>query len=223
MNKLHGKPKSAKPKVHVPASIKNLGKPTKPKSTSKKSTGSEVVVYKPSATKILPIEVIDDTVSSFEKRYKKLRKQLNLTSDDSFDNQTNIVLLRSLLFSVNSMIAIAEVQYKTYKNERAAYAWNTLVTQSLQIMNDLRMLQGSDHQVNRLVEMLQHGITLGVQHMIDNTYLLRKQLTEATTSDKVKRVIETKTEEFINSQGKSLNEVYKMVEHNIRDLFAVKR
>ena len=158
---------------------------------------------------------LDNQVSMFGKRYRKLCQELDKKGSSDFDDQQSVAMIQSLLFSTTSMIEIAEKAYRQFRNERSAYAFKALVEQNLQLLQDLRIMRGNDKVVEKVVEQLKTHVTTIVQHLIDGSYLLKKQLMDATSSERVKKEIEKRVQEHLTTQGKSLNEVFKAMEASV--------
>lgn len=204
--------KTAKPKL---VKSSRTSKETVPEVDPNEAAQEEAAL-----SKLQDIEDLELGVSSFQKQYKRLRDNTGRSDIDEYDTIEHIMMLKALFYSTRNLISLAELQYKHYKNERASYAWKALVEMSMQIMNDLRILQGNNGQAEKISDFVKQGITTAVQHLIDNSYGLKKSLQSSVKSDRLKEKIDTIVEEHIKLQGSSLNEVYKMIDAQIKDLFS---
>jgi len=166
--------------------------------------------------KMKDMDEIETYISSFQQKYSKLKKKFSGGPDE---RQDHIAVLQALAFSLKNLCSISEVNFKKYPSAQNSAGHRQMVELLLNILNDLRLLQGNNRQLERLSELLKQGFTTAAQNLVDGSALLKKQLQESTESTKVKKAVESKIEEFIKQQGLALNELYKMMDSQMAETF----
>lgn len=156
----------------------------------------------------------------FERKLKKLRK---LAKDNpNMDPQQQLLLYKALLDSSCSILSTLDTSiHESDSGSRLIYAHNHVTSQIREIMNDMRAVSTNDHQVEKILEMIRSALTSTAQNMVDSLFIFKRLIDEYADA-KGKRALQKQLDEIIQSQGKALNETYKLLEAQINDFYAVK-
>lgn len=146
------------------------------------------------------------------REHKKIRK---LIRKDGLDEKDTLVMLKALLSITLSMIPVAEQQYYKYSNERAAYAFNALVSQTREIANDMRSIRDLEEQYGNIVRFIADRFRLIAQNMVDEAYKTKKSIMSMMGSD-AKPVLR-KIDALIHHHALYLTESLKALEAIISD------
>jgi hypothetical protein len=94
-------------------------------------------------------EVLEELgIKPFKKEYRKLRKLV--ASEDFSSSTASYALTRSLLSMIIQAMPIAEQGVHKYKNERAMYGMNALVSPARELANDLRSFGDQTEMAERI-------------------------------------------------------------------------
>ncbi len=157
---------------------------TKETTSPKKTTRQAVAVStKPTTSKPAVIKKVkkqakdlDSLAAHFGKDSTKVQDLItNKDSDSAID-----LAQKSMLKMMIGLIPIAESQYREFKNERAAYALNALVSQARELIADIQSTKDRSTVADAITLNVINPtfISLG-QFIIDSNRYLRKELAES--------------------------------------------
>lgn len=165
---------------------------------------------------------IESTASSFAEEVANLRKLLG--GSEGTVEQGMLSMVRAMLASTIEMLPIAEGQYKKYKNERAAYAFSTLVNQARELGNDLRTMQDLEGQViHILTSILQPAFTQVMQHMINEVYAARTEIGRSVRDPRSQEVVQNALNTLLRAHAGYLQDMGGKVQSQLRDYLVEKK
>ena len=202
-----------------------------------KSANKSKTINKPKFSKTKPIKVkveknrsitesnLNKHNSIFNNRLAKLRKMTK--NNPNLDVNYQIELYKALIDTTNNLIGIVEANIVDKHETRAIYAYNHLVSQSRECLNDLRSITNSHDHSERILDLLRLNITQILQSLVDGNKAFCQQLqAKQRASGKKDQVlltyIDTKGTEFVSSQTKMVSEVYKLLEQEIINFYRKK-
>lgn len=126
----------------------------------------------------------DEIQSRIDDKYAKTRKQhtelRSLIKQNEYADKDAIRMLGALLGITLNMMPMAEKAVYKYGNERAIYAWNALVSQAREIINDIRLVQDLTQQADRVFEIFVGVLRDIARSMVEDVYRLKVNVKETT-------------------------------------------
>jgi len=156
-------------------------------------------------------KIADSNESFFKKRLRKIKKAARKTN---YDERTRLLMYKGLLDLVLEMIPIAEMSYKTYRTERAAYALNVYLNQAREIANDMRAVQDFQEHANKIGDMIREHFAQVARNLVDETYSLKKGIRD-DVNPKTRRHVDEKIDGMTRSHGRYMNETVKALAEKI--------
>jgi hypothetical protein len=162
-------------------------------------------------------EKINKSVSLFQKDYHDIKKIIGPEALDYNNDKATIAILRSMLNMLVSLIPLAEQNYKQYSNERSAYAINALVSQTRELLTDIKNAQNTEQQIDYITnEIVSLHLKLILNNIINNVYVLKK---EVKSKGKPKDIIKM-LDAMIKDQGAFIIQIRKSVEDRLKEYMA---
>ncbi len=122
---------------------------------------------------------------------------------------------KSLFNMLIRLIPTAEQQYLEYKNERAAYALNALVSQTRELISDIQSTKDRSQVADTIImSIIQPIMTTLAQFLIDNSRYLRKDLLEIVDAREIKNLNEA-LDRNIKNIGSYLPQLVAQLEERI--------
>ena len=157
----------------------------------------------------------EEIISVFEENMKRIPKYV----DNDYDENTNKQVLQASLDMVNDLIPFLEITLRRFKNERGAYAVNTLLNQQRELINDIRSLQTHEVRAERINDFVFESLKLIVENLFDTTSMLRTNLVAKLNPDndpKTNSIITGVLERYVEEHGSYIVEMRKDLEEKIR-------
>jgi len=120
---------------------------------------------------------IDDMYSKTRKQHTELR---SLIKQEQYADKDAIRMLNALLGITLNMMPMAEKAVYKYGNERSVYAWNALVSQAREILNDIRLVQDLTQQADRVFEIFVKMQRDVARSMVEDIFRLKTNVKETT-------------------------------------------
>jgi hypothetical protein len=169
-----------------------------------------------SAKDLAKQEKIEKELVRIQKRYKRLANSLKEVDTDV---QANIKVLKYCFTMSHRLLPVAEEIFVRYKNERAVYAINGLVSQIRELAADLRMLSSNDKTVEYILNaVFLPSLQMVMQHITSDFAELREAITESLPPKKSKDV-KLKMSKMIKGYGQLLNDAKKDVTEKVERHF----
>lgn len=170
------------------------------------------------------IEHVEQATSNFQREIDDLRKLMGENPAEVRSDAGVLSMYRMMLSATLDMLPVAKTQYDRYKNERAAYAFSTLVNQSRDLANDIRSLQDLEGQVQHiLANVMQPAFTLLVQNLINEVYAARRTMLAATKDPKAQQAIQTGMEALMRAQASFMQDILSRTQSQLRDYLVDKK
>ncbi len=164
--------------------------------------------------------------------FKRLKRFKSIFKGDAFriqeylrENKTDNAIQaaqKQLLKMMIEFIPIAESNFRKYGNERGAYAINAIISQTRELMADIRAEKDSREIAYRIVNEVVHPQFMLIAHnYVDNLYRLRKNI-EVYTDPKLhgaQESINTRVAECAKECNLFLQESYKSLRDQILEKF----
>ena len=164
--------------------------------------------------------------------FKRLKRFKSIFKNDAFriqeylrENKTDNAIQaaqKKLLKMMIELIPIAESNFRKYGNERGAYAINAVISQTRELMADIRAEKDSREIAYKIVNEVVHPQFMLIAHnYVDNLYRLRKNV-EVYTDPKLhgaQESINTKVSECAKECNLFLQEAYKSMRDQILEKF----
>lgn len=158
------------------------------------------------------LNAVDQQMLKSAKQHKRLRI---LSKKQEIDERDVVVMLNALLSTTLAMVPIAQKNYYRFNNERAAYAYNALVSQVREISNDLRMVRDLTKQANLIIKIVQDAyLELAKEYAAQVTNV--KKQTKTITSKHAK--VNAALDDMIRNFGFVIENNLKGVELTVNDL-----
>jgi len=164
--------------------------------------------------------------------YKRLKRFKSIFKSDAFriqeylrENKTDNAIQaaqKQLLKMMIELIPIAESNFRKYGNERGAYAINAIISQTRELMADIRAEKDSREIAYKIVNEVVHPQFMLIAHnYVDNLYRLRKNI-EVYTDPKLhgaQEAINTRVSECAKECNLFLQESYKSLRDQVLESF----
>lgn len=188
----------------------------KPKSTP--STALKVLARK--ELSVTDLNLGEQAVLS--RRLKELRA---ISRSSDLEKGYQIELYKALLNATLNMAATCEDEVYSSESGKAntkfLYAYNHLVSQARDIVNDLRAIASTGQQAEFIIDIIKQALTTVAQNMVDSTYTLKKKV-KTTVKHKEAQIIDIEIDDMLASNAKALRETFKLVEAQINQFLGVK-
>ncbi len=162
----------------------------------------------------------DDAASALEKRLATTRKQhlrlRKVAKKKDYSDKNSAVMLSALRSITINMIGEAEKNYHKFGNERAAYAYNALVSQLREIENDMRLVADLGHQADKVMDIFTDNYRNLARHMIDLAVKIKRGLSSEKRI-KPRRVV-TILDDFLKEHGQFMENSLVKTGDEIKDL-----
>lgn len=164
--------------------------------------------------------------------FKRLKRFKSIFKNDAFriqeylrENKTDNAIQaaqKKLLKMMIELIPIAESNFREYGNERGAYAINAVISQTRELMADIRAEKDSREIAYKIVNEIVHPQFLLIAHnYVDNLYRLRKNV-EIYVDPKLhgaQESMNTRVSECAKECNLFLQESYKSMRDQILEKF----
>jgi hypothetical protein len=159
--------------------------------------------------------------ATFGRTLARLRKE---RANGDVDEALQKEILTAMLNSTNKMISVCEKAVITNPAaiKSLAYPYNSLVSQSREIMHDLRLLQVTGQQSEKMVGLVQSAMGNIVQSLVDVNSIYKAQAQSKLSSEKDKAKVAKAFEEAMRLTAKALDEHYKGLVNNIQGYYSPK-
>lgn len=158
---------------------------------------------------------LEDKLAKSAKQHLRLRK---LAKKRNYDDKDSLIMLGALFGIVMNMIPQAEEQYYKFGNERAAYAFNALVSQAREISNDIRMVSDLTQQADRVFQLFLIGYRKYAEALVDDTYRLKKEIASLIKSKSLRKKVEDAIQQFTLKQADRMEAVLSETKDSVDDL-----
>jgi hypothetical protein len=162
-----------------------------------------------------PTSDVSDRLAEVDSVFKREVENIHHLLESKNTDTAVTRFQKSALATLIELIPIAESKYRKYGNERAAYAMNSLISQSRELITDIKAEQNSRDLALRITsEILRPAFVMIMQNMVDNMYHLKKNM-EGYVPDKHTRDIHTLTDTSAREITHYLEQTYKSVSDRI--------
>jgi len=118
-----------------------------------------------------------DKVEKLLKKTAKQRKRLlSVARSSGYSDKQSAKLLSSMRSMTINMLPRAEETYQRFGNERAAYAYNSLVSQIREIENDMRLVADLGHQAEKVVDIFSENFRNVARNMVQRAVYVKRNL-----------------------------------------------
>lgn len=183
--------------------------------TKKKSKEVAVVNDKPSAKSLTKLDN-QELSSLFGEQNAKI---LDLLQTGDTDKAT-IHFQRQMLSTLIDMIPIAESKYRETGHERAAYAMNSLISQSRELIADIQASGNQQDLINNLLmKVIQPHISMLFQNSVDNYYYLKRMLEsniKPGMQQEVNSIIDNSAKEFAHYLENVYNSMRSAIQEQLK-------
>src|SRR6266481_2282004 len=120
---------------------------------------------------------VQNSLNIFEREHKKLKKMIGSEAENFQSDKSTLAMLRSLLAMTIDLIPIAEEKYRKDSSEFSSRSIINLTTQARELAADIKNLKDIESQVEHInVEIFQHYLRQITQHLITETFHLKKEI-----------------------------------------------
>lgn len=157
--------------------------------------------------------------ATFGRTLARLRKE---RANGDVDEALQKEILTAMLNSTNKLIGICEkvIHESPGSIGRLSYPYNGLTSQSREIMHDLRLLQVTGQQSEKMVGLVQSAMGNIVQSLVDVNSIYKAQAQSKLSSEKDKAKVAKAFEEAMRLTAKALDEHYKGLVSNIQGYYS---
>lgn len=149
---------------------------------------------------VFDIEVV------LKKTAKQRVRLLKVAKSQDYSDKNSVKLLAALRAMMLNMLPRAERTYQTWGNDKAAYAFNALVSQIREIENDMRLVADLGHQADRVVEIVVTAFRFLAQQIVQKaTFVKRNTVNVAGKhSGKVNDLVDDFIKDFAQAMDSTL-------------------
>jgi hypothetical protein len=164
-------------------------------------------------------ETAKKNVSIFQKRLKKIRR---MRDEEGASEKLNTEILESLRDMVLDLIPIAEVNYRTFKIDKSAYALNTYVNQIREIENDLRAIEDFQTRADKIKDIVIGQFKYVLQNLMDELYKVQREMLEMVGDDhKQQEIVRASVKQMLKTHSQFCNQALMAINDKI-DRYLVK-
>lgn len=192
--------------------------PTSRRKSSSSSSRTSSSKDKPLTTKRVKVKKQVKDLSSLTAHFGKDSSRVqDLISNNDSDSAIELAQ-KSMLKMMIGLIPIAETQYREFKNERAAYALNALVSQSRELIADIQSTKDRSLVADAIIANVIHPTFISIgQFIIDSNRYLRKDLAEVVDAKDMANVTSA-LDKNMRSIGQYLQQTVDMLNERIQKM-----